>query len=53
MHTGSTINSGLINVSTTQPDALFLMQGSFNYNASGSTFNGRVFKWYPRWWDMV
>lgn len=39
---GASINSGLINVSTSNPDALFLMQGSFNYNAAGSTFNGRV-----------
>lgn len=39
---GSTTTSGFYNVSTSAPDALFLMQGSFNYNASGSTFNGRV-----------
>ncbi len=39
---GGSINSGLINVSTTDPDALFLMQGSFVYNPAGSTFNGRV-----------
>lgn len=39
---GATITSGMYNVSTSAPDALFLMQGSFTYNASGSTFNGRV-----------
>jgi hypothetical protein len=31
-----------VNVSTSAPDAMFLMQGVFNYNATGSTFTGNV-----------
>ena len=31
-----------VNVSTSNPDSMFLMQGYFNYNASGSTFTGTV-----------
>lgn len=39
---GGTANSGNINVSTSQPDPLFLLQGTFVYNAAGSTLSGRV-----------
>lgn len=40
---GSTLlTHGAVNVSTSNPDAMFLMQGNFNYGASGSTFVGRV-----------
>lgn len=31
-----------VNVSTSNPDSMFLMQGYFTYNASGSTFTGTV-----------
>ena len=31
-----------INVSTSEPDAMFLLQGNFIYSASGSTFKGNV-----------
>ncbi len=31
-----------VNVSTSNPDAMFLLQGNFIYNASGSTFDGTV-----------
>ncbi|WP_297515184.1 hypothetical protein [Flavobacterium sp.] len=31
-----------VNVSTSNPDSMFLMQGYFNYNVTGSTFTGTV-----------
>ena len=34
--------SSFINISTTNPDAIFLMQGTFNYAVGNTTFNGRV-----------
>jgi hypothetical protein len=36
------LNHSSVNVSTSAPDAMFLMQGVFNYNATGSTFTGNV-----------
>lgn len=40
---GSTLTShGTVNVSTSNPDSMFLLQGNFSYSASGSTFSGTV-----------
>ncbi|MCF6129343.1 T9SS sorting signal type C domain-containing protein [Flavobacterium sp. AS60] len=40
---GSTgLGHGIVNVSTSQPDSMFLLQGSFVYDAAGSTFVGTV-----------
>ncbi|MCB9202307.1 MAG: choice-of-anchor D domain-containing protein [Flavobacteriales bacterium] len=33
---------GLVNVSTSGPDSMFLLQGDFIYDVNGSTFNGAV-----------
>lgn len=33
---------GAVNVSTSNPDSMFLMQGNFSYAANGSTFTGTV-----------
>jgi len=33
---------GAVNVSTSNPDSMFLMQGNFTYAATGSTFTGTV-----------
>jgi len=40
---GTTLLShGTVNVSTSNPDSMFLMQGNFSYAATGSTFTGTV-----------
>jgi Fibronectin type III domain len=40
---GATLLShGSVNVSTSAPDAMFLMQGNFNYSPTGSTFVGTI-----------
>ena len=40
---GSTgLSHGIVNVSTSAPDAMFLLQGNFIYNVTGSTFVGTV-----------
>ena len=36
------LSHGSVNVSTSNPDAMFLLQGNFIYNATGSTFDGTV-----------
>jgi len=40
---GSTnLSHGTVNVSSSSPDSMFLMQGNFSYSATGSTFAGTV-----------
>ncbi len=36
------ISHNSVNVSSSSPDAMFLMQGSFIYSATGSTFDGTI-----------
>lgn len=39
---GNSITHNVVNVSSSSPDAMFLMQGNFVYDIAGSTFNGTV-----------
>jgi hypothetical protein len=36
------ISHNSVNISVSSPDSMFLMQGTFNYNATGSSFTGNV-----------
>jgi hypothetical protein len=45
-----------VNVSTSSPDSMFLMQGNFSYNSTGSTFIGTVLSSVQdggTWYDLA
>ncbi|MCA6485447.1 MAG: T9SS sorting signal type C domain-containing protein [Chitinophagaceae bacterium] len=49
-------NHADVNVSTTAPDSMFLLQGNFSYNVAGSTFVGTVLSGVQdggSWYDLT
>jgi hypothetical protein len=54
---GSTgLGHGIVNISSTQPDSMFLLQGNFNYDVAGSTFVGTVLSGVQDgglWYDLA
>ncbi|WP_298395299.1 T9SS sorting signal type C domain-containing protein [Flavobacterium sp.] len=54
---GSTnLSHGTVNVSSSSPDSMFLMQGNFSYAATGSTFSGTVLSGIQDgglWYDLT
>ncbi|MGL2962850.1 T9SS sorting signal type C domain-containing protein [Flavobacterium sp. RSB2_4_14] len=54
---GSTgLGHGIVNVSTTAPDSMFLLQGNFIYDVAGSTFVGTVLSGVQDgglWYDLA
>ena len=52
----SNLSHGIVNVSTTQPDSMFLLQGNFIYDVAGSTFVGTVLSGVQdggNWYDLA